>query len=42
MLEFVDKYFPYGFRKNEKITSVPRVRFEAIAVGNYTCASRKS
>lgn len=33
MLDFVDKYFPYGFRKSEKNYSVPRVRYEALAVG---------
>lgn len=33
VLEFVKKHFPYGFKKNEKNKSVPRIRFEAIAVG---------
>jgi uncharacterized protein with ParB-like and HNH nuclease domain len=33
MLDFVDKYFPYGFRKSQNHNSTPRVRFEAIAVG---------
>lgn len=33
MLNFVEKYFPIGFRKTENNTSVPRVRFEAISVG---------
>ena len=33
MLEFVDKYFPYGFRKTKNAKSTPRVRFEAISVG---------
>lgn len=33
MLVFVKTYFPDGFRKNEKNTSVPRIRFEAISVG---------
>lgn len=33
MLDFVEKYFPYGFRKSENAESTPRVRFEAIAVG---------
>ncbi len=33
MLNFVNKYFPYGFKKAENSTSTPRVRFEAIALG---------
>lgn len=32
-LNFVAKYFPFGFRKSMKSKSIPRVRFEAIAVG---------
>lgn len=33
MLDFVDKNFPYGFRKFEGANSTPRVRFEAISIG---------
>ena len=33
MLRFVDKYFPYGFKKSLQNNSVPRIRFEAISVG---------
>lgn len=33
MLEFVNKYFPNGFKKERDDILVPRVRFEAIAVG---------
>ena len=33
MLHFVATHFPYGFRKNSKNASVPRVRFEALSVG---------
>lgn len=33
MLDFVEKYFPYGFKKTKNHKSTPRVRFEAIAVG---------
>jgi hypothetical protein len=33
MLNFVEQYFPYGFRKAESSKSVARTRFEAIAVG---------
>jgi len=32
-LRFVETHFPYGFRKSENSKSIPRVRFEAIAVG---------
>lgn len=33
VLDFVEKHFPYGFRKTINHASTPRVRFEAIAVG---------
>lgn len=33
--DFINQYFPIGFRKEEKNNSTPRVRFEAIAVGTY-------
>lgn len=33
MLDFVNKYFPNGFRKTATSKSTPRVRFEAISVG---------
>lgn len=33
MLTFVDHAFPTGFRKSPQAESVPRVRFEALAVG---------
>lgn len=33
MLDFVDKHFPYGFRKSPDALSTPRVRFESISVG---------
>lgn len=33
MIAFVEKNFPYGFRKEPNHKTVPRVRFEAIAVG---------
>lgn len=32
-LKFVETNFPNGFRKSENSKSIPRVRFEAIAVG---------
>ncbi|MGJ0848235.1 DUF262 domain-containing protein [Tissierella praeacuta] len=33
MLEFVDKYFPYGFARSKTSEFVPRTRFEAISIG---------
>jgi hypothetical protein len=33
MLDFIEEYFPNGFRKGNKYTTTPRIRFEAIAVG---------
>ncbi len=33
MLDFVDNYFPYGFKKSAKATTTYRVRFEALSVG---------
>lgn len=33
MIDFVQTHFPDGFRKNASHSSVPRVRFEAIAIG---------
>ncbi|GLS28209.1 DUF262 domain-containing protein [Marinibactrum halimedae] len=34
VLEFVQKTFPLGFRKSSNAKTIPRVRFEAIAVGS--------
>lgn len=33
MCDFVRDNFPYGFRKNPTANTVPRIRFEALAVG---------
>ena len=33
MLEFVQKFFPFGFAKGSNARTTPRVRFEAISVG---------
>ncbi len=33
MLDFVDKYFPYGFKKSENAITTFRMRFEALSVG---------
>ncbi|WP_371380929.1 DUF262 domain-containing protein [Sporomusa aerivorans] len=32
-MQFVTKYFPFGFAKSKDATTTPRVRFEAISVG---------
>lgn len=41
MLDFVEKYFPYGFRKVKNARSTPRVRFEAIAIGVSLALQKK-
>lgn len=33
VLAFVEQHFPHGFRKDQNFKAIPRVRFEAIAVG---------
>ena len=33
-IDFVDRVFPYGFRRSPKGKATPRARFEAIAVGS--------
>jgi len=35
MLDFVEKYFPFGFRKSKTANTTPRVRFEALSVGAH-------
>ncbi len=34
-MEFVQKNFPFGFRRGEGLRETPRARFEAIAIGSY-------
>jgi hypothetical protein len=34
-MRFVDRHFPFGFRRNVNGQATPRARFEAIAVGSY-------
>lgn len=34
VIDFVERVFPYGFRRNTKGKATPRARFEAIAVGS--------
>ncbi len=41
MVQFVKNNFEYGFRKDEKNNSVPRVRFEAISVGVYLALQKE-
>lgn len=33
-IDFIERVFPYGFRRNPKGKATPRARFEAIAVGS--------
>lgn len=33
-IEFIERVFPFGFRRNSKGKATPRARFEAIAVGS--------
>ncbi|WP_053155767.1 DUF262 domain-containing protein [Pseudomonas sp. P1.8] len=40
-MEFVDKFFPYGFRKTATGNATPRARFEAIAIGSRHALSEK-
>lgn len=40
MCEFVRDNFPNGFRKNSTANTVPRIRFEAIAVGSTLALNR--
>lgn len=32
---FVDKYFPYGFKKEKQANTIPRARFESLAIGAF-------
>ena len=41
-LDFVENNFPNTFKKSEKAKSIPRVRFEAIAVGTILALREKS
>jgi Protein of unknown function DUF262 len=42
MLDFIEKYFPNGFRKAKNHTTTPRIRFEAIAVGTALALRERS
>ncbi|MEJ2866726.1 DUF262 domain-containing protein [Actinomycetospora sp. OC33-EN08] len=41
MVSFVDRNFPYGFKKNARSQATAKARFEAIAVGSYLAMSAK-
>jgi len=41
MLNFVNKNFPWGFRKSPNANSTPRVRFEAISIGTHLALTKK-
>ncbi|MGA5900471.1 DUF262 domain-containing protein [Streptomyces venetus] len=40
-LDFVERIFPYGFRKTPTGRATPRARFEAIAIGSYRALQDK-
>jgi uncharacterized protein YktA (UPF0223 family) len=41
MLDFVEKYFPHGFKKSEHTTKTPKIRFEALSVGAHLALQKK-
>lgn len=41
-LTFIDENFPNGLKKTETAKSIPRVRFEAIAVGTILALRERS
>ena len=41
MLDFVEEYFPHGFKKSEGATTTPKIRFEALAVGTHLALQKK-
>ena len=34
-MEFINRVFPYGFKRGPNLKATPRARFEAIAIGSY-------
>lgn len=40
-MDFVERIFPYGFRKTPSGKATPRARFEAIAIGSYRALQEK-
>ena len=41
VVDFVAKYFPYGFKRSQKGRASTRARFEAIAIGSYRALQTK-
>lgn len=40
-MRFIDRVFPYGFRRNQRGNATPRARFEAIAIGSRGALARR-
>jgi hypothetical protein len=40
-INFIDRVFPYGFRRNANGKATPRARFEAIAVGTRLALDKR-
>lgn len=40
-MQFIDRVFPYGFRRNERGNATPRARFEAIAIGSRSALAAR-
>ncbi|MFE4665562.1 DUF262 domain-containing protein [Streptomyces sp. NPDC056716] len=40
-LEFVDRVFPYGFRRSSSGRATPRTRYESIILGSYTAMQER-
>jgi len=40
-MRFVDKHFPFGFKRNPRGRATPRARFEAISIGSYLALREK-
>ena len=40
-MEFVEKHFPYGFRRKANGRTTPSARFEALAVGSFLAHEQK-
>lgn len=41
-MSFIDRVFPFGFRKTRSAKETPNVRFEAIAIGSYLALAENS
>jgi hypothetical protein len=40
-MDFVERHFPWGFRRGAKGKATPRARFEAIAIGSYLALAQQ-